>query len=482
MAFNILDLFGPQAMNMLLQPAAGTQGVQNFLANPAQIDPGRFGGMDRLPAVGIDALRDRLSASPAAAQQEGFDPSRFGGGQGTVERLPAVGMDALIARLVGPVQAKGVASAGAGQSAQASAAIDPWEGKRESDVVSPDQWASMRQPSIDQTQTGAVPTQQAVQPARTQGLFGLGLDPDRKQFLQDMFLGWAAGSTPQQSLSLGAVQAVKGKSGRTNQNQTVQWLTGRGLDEQSAKLLASNPTALGDYLKNMNDPIQGLQAEKARLEIENLRNPNAKPTDDQREYQAAKDQGFEGTFMDYQVKMKEAGRSQINLDTGEKLPSGYRWVNPEDKTKGVQPIPGGPGEQIPGELAARVGMSESFAGQAPGLRERLKSGEMTGPIDSLMGQFGMGERGETYRQLQSGTDALMRLLTGAGMNESEARAYAERYLPTMKDNPDSAVGKLDQLMRELEAAKGMAMRGRGGSQPQAQPGGVVDYQEYFRGP
>jgi hypothetical protein len=35
-------------------------------------------------------------------------------------------------------------------------------------------------------------------------------------------------------------------------------------------------------------------------------------------------------------------------------------------------------------------------------------------------------------------------------------------------------------MRELEAAKGMAMRGRGGSQPQA--GGVVDYQEYFKGP
>lgn len=204
--------------------------------------------------------------------------------------------------------------------------------------------------------------------------------------------------------------------------------------------------------------------QKAQLEIENLRNPTAKLTDDQREYQAAKDQGFEGSFMDYQVKMKEAGRSQINLDTGEKLPSGYRWVDPNDKTKGVQPIPGGPGEQIPGELAARVGMSESFAGQAPALRERLQSGEMTGPIDSLMGQFGMGARGETYRQLQSGTDALMRLLTGAGMNETEARAYAERYLPTMKDTPDSAVGKLDQLMRELEAAKGMAMRGRGGAQ------------------
>jgi hypothetical protein len=64
----------------------------------------------------------------------------------------------------------------------------------------------------------------------------------------------------------------------------------------------------------------------------------------------------------------------------------------------------------------------------------------------------------------------MRLLTGAGMNETEARAYSERYLPTMKDTPETAVGKLDQLMRELESAKGMAMRGRGGAaQPAQQP-------------
>lgn len=378
MAFNIMDLFGPGALNRLLQPAANTQGVQNMLMTRPDVQP-----------------------------------------------APVV------------------------------AGVDPWQGMREEDVMRVDPM---------QTASAAQPVQQAQQPQQNApaGIGGL-ISPDRKQFLQDMFLGWAAGATPQQSLALGAAQAVKGKSGRADQNQTVQFLKGKGMDEQSARLLASNPTALGDYLKNMNDPMQGLQAEKARLEIENLRNPTAKLTDDQREYQAAKDQGFEGTFMDYQVKMKEAGRSQINLDTGEKLPSGYRWVDPNDKTKGVQPIPGGPGEQIPGELAARVGMSESFAGQAPALRERLKSGDMTGPIDSLMGQFGMGERGETYRQLQSGTDALMRLLTGAGMNETEARAYAERYLPTMKDDPESAVGKLDQLMRELEAAKGMAMRGRGGN-------------------
>lgn len=378
MAFNIMDLFGPGALNRLLQPAPNTQGVQNMLMSRPDVQP-----------------------------------------------APAV------------------------------AGVDPWQGMREEDVMRVDPM---------QTASAAQPVQQAQ--SAPAGIGGL-LSDDRKAMLNDVFTGWAMGSTPSDSLGKGAQLVAANRGTRKNVNQTVRWLQSKGMDEQQAKMLAASPPALNEYLKTLaegSDPMRALQMQKAQLEIDNLRNPTAKLTDDQREYQAAKDQGFEGSFMDYQVKMKEAGRSQINLDTGEKLPSGYRWVDPNDKTKGVQPIPGGPGEQIPGELAARVGMSESFAGQAPALRERLQSGEMTGPIDSLMGQFGMGARGETYRQLQSGTDALMRLLTGAGMNETEARAYAERYLPTMKDTPDSAVGKLDQLMRELEAAKGMAMRGRGGAQ------------------
>ena len=51
------------------------------------------------------------------------------------------------------------------------------------------------------------------------------------------------------------------------------------------------------------------------------------------------------------------------------------------------------------------------------------------------------------------------------MNESEARSYAERYLPTYRDTAQSAAQKLDQLERELRSTKEMAMRGRGGDQP-----------------
>lgn len=190
-----------------------------------------------------------------------------------------------------------------------------------------------------------------------------------------------------------------------------------------------------------------------------------KLTSDMQEYELAKNQGFNGSFMDYQISMKEAGRNQVNIDTGVKLPSGYRWIDPENQGKGVEPIPGGPANQIPGELAARIGMADSFLQQLPDIKKKVKAGETTGVFDQTLAMGGIGESGQLYRQMQSGTDALMRLLTGAGMNESEARSYAERYLPTYRDTAQSAAQKLDQLERELRSTKEMAMRGRGGDQP-----------------
>jgi hypothetical protein len=165
--------------------------------------------------------------------------------------------------------------------------------------------------------------------------------------------------------------------------------------------------------------------------------------------------------------MKEAGRQQVNIDTGAKLPSGYRWLDPKNQEAGVEPIPGGPGETIPGELAARVGMADSFLAQLPSIRDRVKTGEVTGPVDRALAGQGYGAGGETYRHIQSGVDVLMRLLTGAGMNQTEAEQYARRYLPTYVDNAESLAGKLDQLERELKATRGMAMRGRGGETPSA---------------
>lgn len=176
------------------------------------------------------------------------------------------------------------------------------------------------------------------------------------------------------------------------------------------------------------------------------------------EFEYARQDGFKGSIADYSRAKTAAG----GVGGGYKAPTGYRAIDPNNPEAGLEPIPGGPAEEIPGELAARLGMSKSFLERAPDLRKKLAAGALTGPWDQRFALNGWGERGQLYQEMQSGTDALMRLLTGAGMNATEAEAYAQRYLPTGSDTAETAVAKLDRLARELEATAIEAGKGRGG--------------------
>ncbi|CAN7493811.1 hypothetical protein LJR231_003457 [Phyllobacterium sp. LjRoot231] len=307
--------------------------------------------------------------------------------------------------------------------------------------------------------------------------------------IRDIGAGLAMGSDPNRSvagagllLAQGNQSRRKAKLGQQQANRTVDWLKSTGVGDQEAAYLATDPDALkawyseyktgskpdwqitdlfddqGRKIKAMVDKKTGNYNQIGGAEAPN---PNDKLTTDQREYQTVKDQGYTGTFLDYQKMMKEAGRNQVNIDTGVKLPTGFRWKDPNNQEAGVEPIPGGPGEQIPAESAARIGLTDSFLGQFDKIKEKVSAGKVTGVIDRFEAGYGNGEENETYRQIQSGTDALQRMLTGAGMPQSEAESYANRYLPTYRDNAKSATSKLEQLKRELESTKKLALRGRG---------------------
>lgn len=148
-----------------------------------------------------------------------------------------------------------------------------------------------------------------------------------------------------------------------------------------------------------------------------------------------------------------------------KAPSGFRFTDPS-RTR-LEPIPGGPGEQISAEQAARIGMADTFLKRAPDLRTKIAAGETTGVIDRAAAGYGVGNQGQVYQDLQSGVDALIRFMTGAGMNYAEAELYADRYMPTYRDTAHTATAKLDRLVEELKSARSVVMRGRGdlGSPP-----------------
>ncbi|MEI3803165.1 hypothetical protein V6R85_01475 [Agrobacterium sp. CCNWLW32] len=396
MAFDIMSLFSPQAVNRLLQPQQSAQGIQNFLANPAVQQPQM-----------APPLPPPVSIGPA----------------------PSV----------------------------APAPVDPM-----------------------QTAAVAAPQVAPVQQPANQPFF----NDERKAMLGDIFTGWAMGSTPSESIAMGAKLVAANKGTRKNVNETVNWLKGKGMDEQQAKMLAGSPPALNEYLKQMiggdkQKPIEvgGRLIDPTTYKvIADFSDPNAKLTSDQREYKAAQEQGFTGSFMDYQIKMKEAGRNQVNIDTGAKLPSGFRWLDPNKQELGVEPIPGGPATQVPGELAARVGMGDNFLkNDLPFLRKPESLEAATGPIDRTQAYFGIGEPGVVERKFQSGVEVLSRLLSGAGMTQVEIDEKSRRYMPTKYDTPESLKTKLDQLEAEIKAAGDAAMRGRGGSIMTSPSAGVRKY-------
>ena len=146
-------------------------------------------------------------------------------------------------------------------------------------------------------------------------------------------------------------------------------------------------------------------------------------------------------------------------------PSGYSWRDPNDHSRGVDPIPGGPGEKVDAEVAGRLGLAKSFLKQLPAIKKDVEAGAVTGLWDATKALAGVGRAGEVARQIASGADALTRLLTGAGMNNTEATEYANRYRLGPTDTADKVKSKLEQLEVELNTIGSEVGKGRGGWSP-----------------
>jgi len=128
------------------------------------------------------------------------------------------------------------------------------------------------------------------------------------------------------------------------------------------------------------DPMKRIEMERAQLELEALRNPQAKDTrtDDIREYEFARSQGYDGTFQQFMTDMKKAGASTQTVNVGDgapglgKLSTDYGYIldpvtrQPKiDQNTGLPmaaPVPGSPAamEVVQGQNKAAAANSNAM--------------------------------------------------------------------------------------------------------------------------
>jgi hypothetical protein len=275
-------------------------------------------------------------------------------------------------------------------------------------------------------------------------------------------------------------------------NQTVQWLQQQGLDAGTSQALARNPGLLQDFLKQKMDPLAPLQQEKLGLEIDQMRNPrmdpgeearlgldrqkfdfersNADRTQDIKEYQFAKRNGFEGSFAEW----KNSGRAQpsaiqeYEYARQQGFPGTFQdW---EASKKGgmslqVDPETGAISFQQGANIKPMTeGQSKDtvYATRAEGSLPLIDQyGEALTRFDESVGDrvpfVGNYMTSDEYQQAkQAGNEFLQAILrkdTGAAIQSYEIESYGRTYLPMPGDGPPVLEQKRAARRRALEALK-----------------------------
>ena len=159
-------------------------------------------------------------------------------------------------------------------------------------------------------------------------------------------------------------------------------------------------------------------------------------------------------------------------------PAQYRAARAAAIQKEMIAKSGGPDpEKSLGESAGKLAVAEQYLANAPKIREAIKNEEMTGFLDRTMAVNRWGKQGAIQGQIESGVDALVHMMTGAGMSENEARRKVGRYEPGLWDDAKSLLSKHDQLVGELKHWRELAYRGKGaaGDLPPPTPAYGADF-------
>ena len=307
----------------------------------------------------------------------------------------------------------------------------------------------------------------------------------RAQALQQAFAGAGNMNTNVYNAAQARLMAQKAESEARQLAADEAWLQSRGMAPQSTSIAGQLP----------NESITELSMDSAASRLAQPLPPSVAPVktgvlteDDIRNINENIPPSERASFT--RSLIRERMLEQAKPFKPPAAPSGYRNIVDEGgNVIRQEPIPGGPGTQMPAELGARIGLAESFIkSDLPNIKKSIDeqfTDDWTAKDAFSRAQLagGFGEEGEIYRRAKTGIDALTRMMTGAGLNVSEESVYNARYLPAPNDTKTTMLKKLNGLQRDLEATIKTVTRGRGGTDIETEASqtpakAAVDYSTY----
>lgn len=272
----------------------------------------------------------------------------------------------------------------------------------------------------------------------------------------------------QQQMFQMQMAAMKRKKQQEAQQQTAQQNLAGMFGAQQPLGQDVMPYRPGGQPGGVMDVQQGLPDVFKQMVAQKFAPTPATPTGVMQNYAMAKAQGYPGTLMDYQTTLKQAGKTDVNVNTGGafKLPLGYMMKAPGDPAQGVTPIPGGPAVKLTVEAAAKKTMIDEAIKNVADFKTMLidPSGDidrvLLGTMDTRL-PFSQGR--EAYSLVYDAIEAKLRAESGAAVPEPEVVRMAKRLIPGSLDNDSTIKRKLQMLDGFLSGTKANIERGRGGS-------------------
>lgn len=164
------------------------------------------------------------------------------------------------------------------------------------------------------------------------------------------------------------------------------------------------------------------------------------PTDNMKDYVFAKQNGFNGSFVDYKQSLKEnANQADPRIKNAQ---PGYMWNDPTDPTKGMTAIPGSGAQESQTKATATQGQDQGFYERAAKADQIVsKSGGDIGAslghsvATSLpLGNYLQGADAQQYEQAKADFIAAnLRMESGAKIDQTEYADANKRFFPQPGD-------------------------------------------------